>query len=157
MTQSGRGPAGFTCLKKYTMPSLRKNLMSKRLKEEDINFEIAFYNGLIEKHANFVEALVVLGDLYTKIGKFKEGLAVDEKLVQLRPDDPVVLYNLACSYSLLGEIDKAFRAFKKAVNRGYMDFFHLEQDADLKNLRQDKRFQQYLQRIKNKKSSPGEE
>lgn len=131
--------------------------MPKPLKKEDVDFEITFYNGLIEKHPNFVEALVALGDLYTKTGRFREGLAVDEKLVQLKPDDPVILYNLACSYSLLGEIDKAFRAFKKATNCGYMDFHHLEQDADLTNLRQDKRFQQYLQRVKNKNPSVWEE
>ncbi|MCK5082371.1 MAG: hypothetical protein KAR31_05650, partial [Candidatus Omnitrophica bacterium] len=65
----------------------------------------------------------------------------------------VVLYNLACSYSLLKEIDKAFRAFKKAINCGYYDFKHLEQDDDLFNLRKDRRFQQYLTRIKERKPS----
>lgn len=125
--------------------------MSEHLKKEDIDFEIAFYNGLIGKNPNFVEALVALGDLYTKAGMYQEGLAVDERLAQLRPDDPVVLYNLACSYSLLNDIDKAFRAVKKAINRGYSDFNHLERDDDLSNLREDRRFRQYFLRIKNKK------
>lgn len=127
--------------------------MTENLKQEDIDFEIAFYNGLIEKNPNFIEALVALGDLYTKSGMYKEGLAIDEQLVQLKPEDPIVLYNLACSYSLLEDIDKAFRAFKKAINRGYYDLQHLEQDDDLTNLRKDRRFQQYLTRIKSKKPS----
>lgn len=127
--------------------------MTENLKQEDIDFEIAFYNGLIEKNPNFIEALVALGDLYTKSGMYKEGLAIDEQLVQLKPEDPIVLYNLACSYSLLEDIDKAFRAFKKAIKRGYYDLQHLEQDDDLSNLRKDRRFQQYLARIKSKKPS----
>ena len=130
--------------------------MTEHLKQEDIDFEIAFYNGLIEKNPNFVEALVALGDLYTKAGMYREGLSVDETLVQLKPEDPVVLYNLACSYSLLKDIDKAFRTFKKAINRGYYDFEHLEHDSDLSNLRKDRRFQQYLARVKSKKPSNSE-
>jgi len=127
--------------------------MPQDLNKDDVAFEITFYNGLIRKNPNFIEALVALGDLYTKAGMYKEGLSVDEKLVQLKPDDPIVLYNLACSYSLLKDIDKAFRAFKKAINCGYFDFEHLEQDDDLSNLRKDRRFQQYLARIKEKKPS----
>ena len=127
--------------------------MTEHLKQEDIDFEIIFYNGLLKKDPTFVEALVALGDLYTRAGMYKEGLAVDEKLVQLKPDDPIVLYNLACSYSLLKDIDKAFRAFKKAINCGYFDFEHLEHDDDLSNLRRDRRFQQYLSRIKSRKPS----
>lgn len=122
--------------------------MPKKIDQDDIDFEITFYNGLIAKDPNFIEALVALGDLYTRAGMYREGLAVDEKLVQLKPDDPAVLYNLACSYSLLEDIDKAFRAFKKAINCGYYNFDHLEQDQDLANLRKDRRFQEYLARVK---------
>ena len=131
--------------------------MPKNIKQEDIDFEIIFYNGLIEKDPSFVEPLIALGDLYTKAGMYREGLAVDEKLVQLRPEDPVVLYNLACSYSLLHEIDKSFRALKKAVNCGYFNFDYIERDTDLSNLRRDRRFQQYFSRIKNKMPSPSKE
>jgi len=123
------------------------------LKKEDIEFEITFYNGLIEKNPNFTEALIALAELYTKAGMYKEGLAVDEQLVRLKPTDPMVLYNLACSYSLMNDIDKAFRAIKKAVNCGYSDFSHLEKDDDLSNLLKDQRFQQYFSRLKNKKPS----
>ena len=131
--------------------------MSKDLKKEDIDFEIAFYNGLIEKNPDFAEALIALGELYTSAGMFKEGLIVDERLVQLRPSDPNALYNLGCSYSLLGSVDKAYRSVKKAINCGYNDFEHLEHDDDLSNLRKDRRFQQYLSRIKDKNTSVSQE
>jgi len=131
--------------------------MSEDLKKEDIEFEIAFYNGLIEKNPDFAEALIALGELYTAAGMYREGLAVDEQLVQIRPDDPIVLYNLGCSYSLLGHIDKAYRSVKKAINYGYCDFKHLQQDNDLSNLREDRRFQQFLTRAKSKSPSPSQE
>jgi len=128
-------------------------VMAKSINENDINFEIEFYNGLIEKNPNFVEALIALRDLYTTAKMYQEGLAIDEQLVLLRPDDPIILYNLACSYSLLKDVSKSFRAFKKAINCGYTDFKHLERDDDLNNLRKDRRFQEYLARVKVKKLS----
>lgn len=124
--------------------------MNRKINKEDLEFEITFYNGLIQKKPDFAEALIALGDIYTKAGMFKEGLAVDEQLARLRPADPAVLYNLACSYSLLQEVDKAYRAMKKAINCGYDNFTHLEQDQDLVNLRNDRRFQEYLSRVKDK-------
>lgn len=131
--------------------------MSKDFKKEDIEFEITFYNGLIARNPDFAEALIALGELYTNVGMYKEGLAVDEKLVQLRPADPIVLYNLGCSYSLLGFVDKAYRSVKKAINCGYCDFEHLQQDDDLSNLRKDRRFQEYLSRAKDKSPSANQE
>ena len=53
-------------------------------------------------------------------------------------------YNLACSYSLLGELDLAFSTLKKAIDLGYDDFGYLRIDPDLENLRKDERFQLIL-------------
>ena len=131
--------------------------MSEYYSKEDIEFEISFYNGLIAKKPDFAEALIALGELYTAAGMYQEGLAVDERLAQIRPDDPIVLYNLGCSYSLLGHIDKAYRSVKKAINCGYCDFKHLQQDDDLSNLREDRRFQQYLSRAKSRSPSTSQE
>ncbi len=131
--------------------------MSKNLKKEDIEFEIAFYNGLIEKDPKFAEAFIALGELYTNAGMYEEGLAIDEQLTQLRPNDPTVLYNLGCSYSLLGFVDKAYHSVQKAINCGYSDFEHLQHDDDLSNLREDRRFQQYLLRAKDKNPSTSQE
>ena len=78
---------------------------------------------------------------------------MDERLYQLRPGEPVILYNLACSYSLLDDKDKAFRAIKQAIHCGYDDFEHLEADKDLDNLRADRRFTRYFERIKGRKNS----
>ena len=127
--------------------------MTKRMSKKDMAFEIKFYEGILARQPDFIEALSALGDLYTYGGYFSEGLEIDLKLRRLKPDDPTVLYNLACSYSLMGRIDYALRTIKKAINCGYADFQHLEADEDLNNLRKDTRFKRYFQRVKNKKIS----
>lgn len=110
------------------------------LSQEDIAFEISFYEGTLAKHPDFVAAMVALGDLYTKNGQYVQGLAVDQRLAQIRPDDPYVFYNLACSYSLMQDVDEALIAIQQAVKCGYDDVAFLEQDEDLKDLRADPRF-----------------
>ena len=123
--------------------------MSDLYKESnDIDFEIRFLEGILKYQPDFIEGLILLGDHYTKKGLYDKGLRVDEKLAALLPEDPVVHYNLACSYSLVSEINKAFRSIKKAIRLGYHNLEHLEHDKDLMNLRQERRFQEYYARLK---------
>jgi len=124
--------------------------MNKPLDKNEMDFEITFYEGLLEKKPAFVEALAALGDLYTKRGDYEKGLKIDLKLAHLKPHDPIILYNLACSYSLLNRIDAAFETIQKAVDCGYDNFPFLEKDKDLHNLREDNRFQQFMASIRGK-------
>lgn len=117
----------------------------------DTDFEMRFYERLIDKKQDFIEALMALGDLYTKKGLYEKGLKIDERLSQLRPEDSMVLYNLACSYSLLKNIDQAFEAIKRAIHYGYDDFGRLLTDNDLINLRRDSRFQEYFSLVQKRK------
>jgi tetratricopeptide (TPR) repeat protein len=116
----------------------------RSMKSDDLLFEIAFYEGLLKKIPLFVEALICLGDLYTKNGQYEKGLAIDRRLAALRPDDPIVLYNLGCSLALVGQIDAAFATIKRAVDCGYQDFIHMAKDPDLATLHRDERFRKYL-------------
>ena len=107
---------------------------------KDIAFEIDFYEKVLRHAPRFVEALACLGDLYTKEGHYALGLGIDERLAALRPEDPVVIYNLACSYSLLNNIPAARGAMLRAIDLGYDEWEHMEKDADLANLLGDKEF-----------------
>lgn len=120
-------------------------------KKDDIEFEIAFYENIIKQTPHFIEALIALGDLYTKAGYWQKGLEVDLKLTQLRPDDAMVFYNLACSYALLNQIRPALSALSKAIDFGYNDFKYLRQDPDLENLLKDEQVQEFLTQVEKKR------
>lgn len=104
------------------------------------DFEISFFEGLIKKDPNFVDALIPLAEAYTKRGLYEKGLLIDKRLARLKKSDPVVHYNLACSFALIGKKDEAFRALGRAIRLGYRDWDHLKRDPDLKGLRDDPRF-----------------
>jgi Flp pilus assembly protein TadD len=112
----------------------RKSPTAQELR--DLDLEIVFMEGLVRRDPAHVEALLILGDDYTRRGRHQEGLRVDERLCLLRPEDCMVHYNLACSYSLTGQCDLAAEALNRAINLGYEDFDHMARDPDLKNLRE---------------------
>ena len=118
----------------------------KKTSEEEMVFELRFLEGVVSRAPRFVEALAALGDAYTKMGEYQKGLRVDQRLVRLRPSDPVVWYNLACSYALTDQKDEAFAALDQAVRCGYRDWTHMRRDRDLEVLRQDERFGRYWRR-----------
>ncbi len=108
------------------------------------DFEIGFFEGILEGYPDYLEVLELLADSYTQVGNYQKGLAADLKLAKVKPNDPTVLYNLACSYSLVGDIDQALWTLSGAIQAGYRDFNYLARDPDLINARRDPRFQQFL-------------
>ncbi len=122
--------------------------MAKQSRSKDLlEFEILFYERLLEKHPRFVDALVALGESYTRRGWHEKGLAVDLQLTQFKPNEPVVWYNLACSLSLLKRFDESLSALRQAILLGYDDFEYLAKDPDLAPLRQLPKFRQFLETI----------
>lgn len=112
-----------------------------------LDFEIWFYEGVLSKSPDYVEVLQTLGNCYTARGYYEKGLWLDLKLSKLCPDDPVVFYNLACSYSLIGELDDAYKSLKQSIEVGYDDVQYLNTDPDLRNLRSDDRYQKLLDQL----------
>ena len=114
----------------------------------ELDIEIEFLSGLIERDPEYVEALQLLGDDFTKRGQFNEGLKIDEQLSRLLPEDSMVFYNLACSYSLTDRIDDSITALKKAVHLGYDDSKWMDTDPDLNKVRTDPRYQSIRHQLK---------
>jgi tetratricopeptide (TPR) repeat protein len=122
--------------------------MPKRSKSQELlEFEIAFYEKLVSAYPDFVDALVPLAHAYTRRGLHEQGLRVDLRLTQLRGDDPLTWYNVACSYSLLGRVDEALDALRRAFQCGYTDLAFLSKDVDLANLRRSPKFRQFLESL----------
>lgn len=128
----------------------RKSQLTTK-ENRDLDIEISFLQGLVDRDSEYVEALQLLGDDYTKRGKFHDGLIIDEHLAKLLPEDSMVFYNLACSYSLTNCINQSIKALNKAVLLGYNDSKWMDIDSDLDNVRTDTRYQSIRQKLTNSK------
>jgi tetratricopeptide (TPR) repeat protein len=121
---------------------------TKRRDSKDLDIKIQFMEGIVRRDPEYIEALQLLGDHYTQRGSYDQGLRVDEKLSRLEPHNPLVFYNLACSYSLIGEVDAAAHALEKALTLGYRDFKWLAKDPDLRTLRKHPVFREIEAKIR---------
>ena len=67
------------------------------MKKRDLDFEISFFEGIVRRRPDYIEALIPLAEAYTRKGLREQGLLIDQKLSRLCKDDHIVYYNLACS------------------------------------------------------------
>jgi tetratricopeptide (TPR) repeat protein len=112
--------------------------------QSQLDFEIAFFESLLERQPGYVEVLRAHGNNLTLKGRISEGMSVDKKLIQLRPEDCLAHYNLACSYALMRQAEQALKSLRRAIELGYRDFRYMKQDRDLEFVRRDPRFRQLL-------------
>lgn len=68
--------------------------------------------------------------------------------------NPTVLYNLACTLSLNGNKVEAFKYLEEAIQKGFKQVGTLKNDPDLKNLRDDERFEKIVNMIKTCENTP---
>ena len=61
--------------------------------------------------------------------------------MSLRPNDAVLLYNLACLFSRLGRLDDCRNVLRKAWDAGFHDASYARNDPDLAWLHSDPEFE----------------
>ncbi len=77
-------------------------------------------------------------------GKYAEALEPDQKAAAIQGTYTVdATYNAACALALLGRKDEAFEWLDKAREAGFVDVLHLDEDADLKDLHGDPRWDEF--------------
>jgi tetratricopeptide (TPR) repeat protein len=131
-------------------PASAANVPARVADGSQVDFELDFFGGILERCPDYVDVLRILGNLLTLKGRFADGLQIDRRLVQLRPSDPLAHYNLACSYALLKRPDQSLKTLRRAVELGYRDFRYMKEDHDLDSIRHDPRFRQLLREYENR-------
>jgi predicted Zn-dependent protease len=119
----------------------------KRKIKTEVLAELHFLEALSRRCAKDTDVLKALSDLYTKVGRYEDGLKIDLGLSALCPREPLVWYNLACSYAMTARADEALSALSRAVDLGYRDVVWIREDSDLASIRKDSRFKALLQRL----------
>ena len=118
--------------------------LARLAERPQLDFELEFFAAVLANLPDYADALSVQASNLSAKGLIREGLKVDQQLVQLRPADPTAHYNLACRYALLKQPDMALTTLRRAVELGYRDFRFMTQDRDLDSVRKDPRFKQLI-------------
>ena len=118
--------------------------MSRKKKDTDLRFEISFCESILRQERDFEEVIELLAGFYTRVGRIDDGLALDQKLIGLQPDNPTAHYNFACSLALKERKPEAVDRLRIAIGKGYDDFNWLVKDPDLKGLKAYPPFEELL-------------
>jgi len=73
-------------------------------------------------------------------GQTEKGMEWLKRAQNALPDDALNLYNIACVYSSVGEIDDALDCLEKSIRKGMAEVDWMKNDSDLDNLRDHPRF-----------------
>lgn len=79
-------------------------------------------------------------------GDYQRALELDQEAHAVDPEDPVVLYNLACVHALLGKPDEALDWLERAVDGGFHDSQRILDESDFESIRGEARFQELVAR-----------
>ena len=73
--------------------------------------------------------------IHATLGDSAKALEYAERSLAIDPEDPMLLYNVACTYSMLGKIDEGLSCLERAVDKGFGHKEWIDHDGDLDPLR----------------------
>ena len=98
-------------------------------------------------HPDDVRAVYLGANALYELGDRTRALEWASRALLLDPEEPSVLYNVACAYALLEETDKSLDCLEKAFGKGFGHREWIENDPDFGSLRSNPRFQTLMQRL----------
>jgi TolB-like protein/Flp pilus assembly protein TadD len=101
----------------------------------------------IDLHPDDARALYMGANGLASLGERELGLEWARRAREIDPDEPMILYNLGCIYSLAGELDEALDCLERAVGLGLTQKGWFEHDSNLDALRQQPRFKALMERL----------
>lgn len=108
--------------------------------------EVAALERHLERVPEDVRARILLSSTHAFFGQAAEAARELQKAVALRPDDPNILYNAACTYAKLQNKAEALAMLARAKKSGWSNFDWGARDPDLASLREDPEFLRLLER-----------
>jgi len=101
----------------------------------------------LEINPDDIRALYTGAQNAARVGENDLGSEWAQHARALAADDVAVLYNLACFYSLAGDLEEAMDLFAESVVKGYAHRSWAEYDSDLDPIRDHPRFDETFQKI----------
>lgn len=98
----------------------------------------------IENHLQLnpddVRAVYMKSGSFISLGDRAQGIEWSDRALSMDPEEPSVLYNVACNYALLNETEKALDCLEKAFDKGFGHKEWMEHDPDFLSIKNHSRF-----------------
>jgi adenylate cyclase len=98
----------------------------------------------IENHLQLnpddVRAVYMKSGAFAGLGDDAQALEWSDRALSMDPEEPSVLYNVACNYALINETEKALDCIEKAFDKGFGHKEWMEHDPDFASIKNHPRF-----------------
>jgi tetratricopeptide (TPR) repeat protein len=117
------------------------------IRENDYQKAVEEFRKLLEEFPFDFRANYHIAFAYLLLKNYPKSIHYFEIARRINPKDQFTLYNLACAYALSGKKDQALDVLEAAMEAGFDDVKHINEDPDLESLRDDPRYRQLLERM----------
>jgi len=135
----------------YESHTLRAQALTELGREDEARHANEVAVECIEKHLELnpdeARAYSLGASLLIRLGQNERSKLWTQQAMTLAPVDPIVLYNAACNWALLGETDHALDGLERAIEAGVAVGDWIKHDPDFASLRGHPRFQAIVKRI----------
>jgi serine/threonine protein kinase/Tfp pilus assembly protein PilF len=104
---------------------------------------------LVEERLDLVpddtRACVLAAGGFAALGEVDRAVELATRALAIDPDDPMLLYNVACTYAQLHKTNEALECLESAVDKGYGHKEWIEHDSDFASIRETPRFKAILE------------
>jgi serine/threonine protein kinase/Flp pilus assembly protein TadD len=101
----------------------------------------------LDTHPDDARALNLGATIWSNLGETENAVEWAKRSLAIDPEDPQLLYNVACVYAIEGQKEEALTCLERAIDKGYGHREWIEHDSDLNSLRSDPRFKALLERV----------
>jgi serine/threonine protein kinase/Flp pilus assembly protein TadD len=108
---------------------------------------VAVIEQWLDLNPDDARALNLGATIWSNLGETEKALDWARRSLIIDPEDPQLLYNVACVYAIEGMKEDAIGCLERAIDKGYGHREWLMHDSDLNSLRSDKRFLALLERM----------
>jgi serine/threonine protein kinase/Flp pilus assembly protein TadD len=108
---------------------------------------VAVIEQWLDLNPDDARALNLGATIWSNLGETEKALDWARRSLIIDPEDPQLLYNVACVYAIEGMKEDAIGCLERAIDKGYGHKEWLTHDSDLNSLRSDKRFQALIDRM----------
>ena len=135
----------------YEAPALRAQALTELGRQDEARRANEAAIESIEKHLELnpdeARAYSLGASVLIRLGKTERSKQWTQQAMTLAPNDPLILYNAACNWALLGESEHALDGLERALEAGVAIGDWIQHDPDFEGLRNHPRFRAIVKRI----------
>lgn len=117
-----------------------EKLADKKNLQDCIQKAALFYPSYLLRHPEDSRAHQFYALTLKRLGRVEEAKGEMHKGVKQNPNDPIIIYNAACFYAMIGDKKISIENLKKAINNGFGNYEYIKHDPDLNSLRMEPDF-----------------